>query len=105
MYGLRSMSTVATTIRDAVYRTIEVVNELLPPEQALLAHDGLVLVGKSSSLDSMGFVNFIVTLEEELERRLGRALDIADFLSLQSDDSGSISTVADLINRLSERLG
>ena len=99
------MSSITTTIRDAVYRTIEVVNELLPPEQALLAHDDLVLLGKSSSLDSMGFVNFIVTLEEELERGLGKALDIADLISAQSEVGGSISTVGDLINRLSERLG
>ena len=99
------MTSAATTIRNAVYRTIEVVNDLLPPEQALLGHDDFVLIGKSSSLDSMGFVNFIVTLEEELERGLGRKLNIADIVSAQSDDGASISTVADLINRLSERLG
>ena len=33
------MTSAATTIRNAVYRTIEVVNDLLPPEQALLGHD------------------------------------------------------------------
>jgi acyl carrier protein len=91
-------------ITGAVYRTVDAVNDLLPPEQALQPNDDLVLIGKDANLDSMGFVNFIVALEEELERELGRDLNIADLLNMQIGDGNTISTVADLIKMLSERL-
>jgi acyl carrier protein len=92
--------------RGVVYRTVDAVNDLLPPEQALEANDDLVLIGKDASLDSMGFVNFIVALEEELEREVGHDLNIADLLDMQTDDEGrTMSTVADLIRVLSQRLG
>ena len=84
-------------IREAVYRTIDVVNDLLPAGQALEATDDLVLIGNHARLDSMGFVNFIVALEEELERALGRDLNIADLLGMQADEGKTISTVADMI--------
>jgi acyl carrier protein len=89
-------------IRRAVYRTLEDINDLLPSEQVLEVGDDLVLIGNNAGLDSMGFVNFIVALEEELERELGRDLNITELLNIQTDHS--ISTVADLINVLVERL-
>ena len=91
-------------IREAVYRTIEAVNDLLPSEQALEPTTDLVLLGEDATLDSMGFVNFIVALEEELERELGRDLDMADLLDVRATDAESVSTVADLINLLAVRL-
>jgi acyl carrier protein len=101
-----SLMTGVERIRGAVYRTIDAVNDLLPSEQALEANDELVLIGNNASLDSMGFVNFVVALEEQLERELARDLNIADLLNMQADDDGStVSTVADLIKVLSERLG
>jgi acyl carrier protein len=92
-------------IRAAVNRTIDAVNDLLPAAQALEANDDFVLVGPDASLDSMGFVNFIVALEEELEREFERGLNIADLLDMQTDSGDPISTVADLIRVLSKRLG
>jgi acyl carrier protein len=93
-----------STIREAVFRTIAHVNELLPPEQALDAQDDLVLVGPNAALDSMGFVNFVVALEEELENRLGKPLNISDLLLIQTDDGAAVSTVSDLVTVLSHRL-
>jgi acyl carrier protein len=90
-------------IRNAVYRTIVAVNDLLPEEQYLDAKDELVLVGKHAQLDSMGFVNFIVALQEELEEELKVSVDMADLLSIQNGDE-TMSTVADLIKMLEERL-
>jgi acyl carrier protein len=91
-------------IRGAVYQTVDAVNDLLPSEQALDAADDLVLIGSNAKLDSMGFVNFIVALEEELEREFGCDLRIGDLLDMQNGDGNKISTIADLIKVLSERL-
>jgi acyl carrier protein len=92
-------------IRTAVYRTIEAVNDLLPAGQTLPASDDVVLVGQTATLDSMGFVNFVVALEEELERELQRGFNIPDLLAMQADDNRSLLTVSDLIKLLSERVG
>jgi acyl carrier protein len=91
-------------IRSVVYRTMTAVNDLLPAEQALEARDDLVLIGRGARLDSMGFVNFIVALEEELERELGVGVNIADLMSVQTDEGSAISTVGHFIRVLSDRL-
>ena len=98
------MSNVTDQIRAAVYRTIDSVNDLLPPQQALSRDENVVLLGQQASLDSMGFVNFVVALEEELERELHRDFNIPDLLAMRSEDGGSF-TVADLITVLSQHLG
>jgi len=93
-------------IRKAVFRSVDVVNDLLPLSQNLDANDALVLIGADSALDSMGFVNFVVALEEELEQELGCDLNIADLIALQDGGTApAVSTIGDLINLLSERLG
>ena len=95
----------ADKIRTAVYRTIDAVNDLLPVGQTLAANDEVVLIGQTATLDSMGFVNFVVALEEELERELQRGFDIPDLLAMQEDGGRSPLTVADLIKLLSGRIG
>jgi hypothetical protein len=52
----------------------------------------------------MGFVNFVVALEEELENRLGKPLNISDLLLIQTEDGAPVSTVSDLVTVLSHRL-
>ena len=93
----------AEKIRHAIQRTIEVVNDLLPEDQTLQMDDNIVLLGKDSRLDSMGFVNFLVALEEELEREFGRNVNMADLLNLHGNGH-SISRLADLIDVLVTRL-
>lgn len=93
----------AEKIRGAVHRTIEAVNDLLPADQILEMDDNMVLLGRDSRLDSMGFVNFLVALEEELERELGRNVNMADLLNLQGNGH-SISRLADLIDVLVKQL-
>jgi hypothetical protein len=83
-------------VRAAVYRSVDAVNGFLPDAEAIQVSDELVLLGGNAVLDSMGFVNFIVMLEEELERELGRDLRLADLLQVQSNDT-PVLTVGDLI--------
>jgi len=90
-------------IRGAVYRTIVAVNDLVAPAGCLEANDGFVLLG-ANGLDSMGFVNFMVALEEELEHEFERELNIADLLNMQTEEGEPILLAADLINVLSKRL-
>ncbi len=92
-------------ITQAVYRAIAAVNDFLPEEQVLEPREDLVLLGKGARLDSMGFVNFLVSLEHELEKALGKELNIGDLLTVQSNDEETmVSTVGELISSLSERI-
>lgn len=90
-------------IRTAVYRAVNTVNELLPPQQALPAEDGTVLVGPDAMLDSMGFVNFIVALEEELERELSRTFVVSDLMAIDAQRGDAAFTIGDIIDVVSGR--
>lgn len=50
---------------------IDCVNELLPDDEPLSKEKGTVLLGQDGQLDSMGFVNLVAAVEEELEKQLG----------------------------------
>ena len=55
-------------IQGIVSCAIDRLNELLPTGQSLPKERTTILLGRSGCLDSMGFVNLLVALEEELEK-------------------------------------
>lgn len=87
-------------IEEVVYRAIDQVNELLLDEDALTKEDDTILIGEGSKLDSMGFVNFVVALEEELAQRVGLDLNLVEALNAEGAKSQQRFTVVDLIEFL-----
>jgi acyl carrier protein len=81
------------TASDIVNCAIDRVNELLPFGEALPKDPNTVLLGRDGKLDSMGFVNLMVALEEILEERLGCRITLAEEVML---DENGIQTVGDL---------
>jgi len=67
-------------VKNLVNRAIDRANELQDHENALLKSDEALLIGPGSKLDSMGFVNLVVALEEELKSDLGLDLSLMDEL-------------------------
>jgi acyl carrier protein len=57
---------------------IDCVNELLPTDEPLSKEKDTVLLGQGGRLDSMGFVNLVVAIEEELEKQLGIRAALVD---------------------------
>ncbi len=57
---------------------IDRVNEVLPTGEPLSKEKDTVLLGQGSKLDSMGFVNLVVAIEEELEKQLGVRATLVD---------------------------
>ena len=53
-------------IRDIVFRAMDRVKELSLDGSALPNDESGVLLGEGAGLDSMGFVNFVIALEEEI---------------------------------------
>jgi acyl carrier protein len=83
-------------IEAIVFRAIDRTNELLMEEQALPKNQSTALLGNNASLDSMGFVNFVVALEEEYQLATGDTLGITERLN-SANGSAAVSTVGDLI--------
>ena len=82
-----------------LYETIDVVNQQLPPARRLRKAPETVIVGASGSLDSLGIVNFIVTLEEKAGEVLGAPVQLLDEAMLV-DQSGPLRSVDTLTSYL-----
>lgn len=87
-------------IRGAVLWAIEQANELSLDASAQGSEESTVLLGEGSGLDSMGFVNFVVALEEEMNRLRGRALDLVETINAAEAHGQPISTVSQFIDFL-----
>jgi hypothetical protein len=70
-----------------VYETIDVVNQQLPAARRLQKGPDTVIVGVAGSLDSLGIVNFIVTLEEKAGELLGIPVQLLDDTMLVETES------------------
>lgn len=87
-------------VQDLVYRAIDRANELLLKESAIPKDLGTILLGEGACLDSMGFVNFVVALEEEYASSRGGGLNLVERLNSAIGKAARISTVAELIDFL-----
>ena len=79
-------------VRECVNCAIDRVNELLPCGGTLPNEEGTILLGQDSRLDSMGFVNLVVALEDEFSERFGRQVTLTDELNA----GDGVRTVGDL---------
>jgi hypothetical protein len=92
----------AVDFEDVVFRAIDRVNELLPDSSALAKHADEPLAAVGSKLDSMGIVNLIVAVEEEVIRQCGTQISLADMRGNEANDP--LETVGSLIDHLANTL-
>ena len=92
----------AVDFEDVVFRAIDHVNELLPDSSAIAKSSDEPLAGAGSKLDSMGIVNLIVAVEEEVVRQCGAQLNLADARGSAASDP--LETVGALVRYLRETL-
>ena len=91
-------------IQDIVFRAIDRVNEVRLVENALPKASGTALLGPDAQLDSMGFVNFVVALEEEIAAGTGLALNVIEDLNSNTDNASKPRTVDELIDFVFTRI-
>lgn len=89
-----------TQIETIVFKAIEQVNEVLPAENALPAANSTLLLGNGALLDSMGFVNFIVALEDQMAQGTGLNLNIIEEMHAPRKNAIKPATVGELIDFL-----
>ncbi|MGH8068516.1 MAG: hypothetical protein ACRERE_25430 [Candidatus Entotheonellia bacterium] len=87
-------------ILDLVYRVIDTTNRHLPPGKAIVKSPDAILFGESGNLDSLGLVNLIVNLEDEVHTSLGVPILLADERAM-SQKKSPFRTVASLTEYLS----
>ena len=87
-------------VQRIVDQAIDRLNELLDPENALVKSPDTILLGPGGKLDSMGFVNLVAALEEELKSGLGLDLSMMDELYADEHWSERGLTVGSLVNLL-----
>jgi acyl carrier protein len=86
-------------VQAIVFRAIDRVNEVRLADNALVKEPAFVLLGDGGALDSMGFVNFVVALEEELAAA-GASSNILDELSGSANTTPGPATVSEFIDIL-----
>ncbi|NLH47132.1 MAG: hypothetical protein GX444_00865 [Myxococcales bacterium] len=94
----------SATIRDAVYRAIDDINELRPPEKRIAKTAEASLFSRSGPLDSLGLLNFIVSLEGAIEDLLGVELILSD-KKFNINSFNPFATVSSLLDYLKSQLG
>lgn len=88
-------------IQEVLDCAIDRVNELLPDDAGLSKDKATLLLGQGGRLDSMGFVNLLVALEEELNARFGIEASMADELMATQ----GVLSVGDLFEIVSRVVG
>ena len=90
------------TIENVVINTIREINEQLPQEQQLGQSTETVLYGKNGKLDSLGLVNLLVIIEQNIEDEYDVSITIADERAMSQKHSPfrTIGSLADYIEML-----
>ena len=66
------------TIENLIINAVKEINEQLPQEQQLGQSTKTVIYGKDGKLDSLGLVNLLVTIEQNIEDGFDVSITIAD---------------------------
>lgn len=72
-------------ILEVLYGVVDTTNKGKTPDQKLEKSLNTVLFGSSSALDSLGLINFIVAVEEQIESAFGETIVLADDRALSQD--------------------
>ncbi len=91
----------------SIYRAIDELNELEPTERRIEKMPDTPLYGPASVLDSLGLVNLIIAIENEVDESCGATLTIADERAMSRKESPfrTIQSLADYIVRRLEEGG
>jgi len=87
---------------ETILATIEEYNDDLSKDMQISTDLDSSLYGRSSSLDSMGLVSFIVGLEQNIEDKFNQSISLADekAMSQKTSPYQNINSLADYISKL-----
>ena len=96
--------TINERVPEAIYRAIDEVNELLPKDHRMKKSVDTALYGRTGSLDSLGLVNLIVSVERKIEEEFNVGIVLADekLMSQKNDPFRSVLSLAGHVAMLLE---
>jgi acyl carrier protein len=94
--GLHSMVKTERITR-SIFSVIDEFNQTLPPEKKLKKTLDTILFGQEGTLDSLGLVHLIVTVEQHIEEDFGIPISLADERAM-SQEKSPFRTVDTLVN-------
>jgi acyl carrier protein len=94
-------------ILKVIFKGIDSVNDIRPKEAHIGKQSGVALMGESGGLDSLGMVNLIVAIEQQIEEQFHVTLDLADdeAMSMKDNPFATVESLANYIAHLLERKG
>ena len=72
---------------DIIYKAIDDLNQVLPPDQQVAKAPDARLLGETSTLDSLGLVNLVVLVEEKVQDDLGITVSLVDERAMSREKS------------------
>ena len=92
-----------TRVREVIFRALDELNGQLPANRQLSKADDTVLVGATGGLDSLGLVNLIAVLEQQVEAEFQTSINLIDD-DLMSEAPVHFADVASLTRHLAASL-
>ena len=80
-------------IKDIIYKCAEELNRQLSEESKIALEESAAIIGENSSLDSLGIVMLIISIEEHIAS-IGISVNIMDVLT-ESDETPFV-TIGDM---------
>jgi len=90
-----------------IFKGIDSINAMRPKEARFAKQPDVALMGESGGLDSLGMVNLIVAIEQQIEEQFHVSLDLADdeAMSMRDNPFATVGSLANYIAHLLERKG
>lgn len=90
-----------------IFKGIDSVNDIRPKEARISKEADAALMGESGGLDSLGMVNLIVAIEQQIEEHFHVTLDLADdeAMSMKDNPFATVESLVNYIAHLLERKG
>jgi acyl carrier protein len=86
-----------------VLRAVAELNQMLPDGSRLREDTSCALVQPQGPLDSLGVINLLVAVEDQVEAEFGRRPNLTE-VSIAPEGSSPLSTVGSLAKFVAERL-
>ena len=98
------MTNVAEQVRRLVLHAVDCVNEELPPESRIEKELGTALVGLNSTIGSLGLIDFILMVEEEVTTIFGIEILLTESEEMFLDE-GPLKNLGEFVQFLTEKIG
>jgi D-alanine--poly(phosphoribitol) ligase subunit 2 len=85
-----------------IYKTIDELNEQRSKNDQISKHPDTILYDKNGMIDSLGFINLLVTLENNIEENFGKTVSLTneDLSNYKENPFKSISTLTDYLAKI-----